>query len=110
MRQAKIYYKGEWAGILAQDNHGHYTFRYTEDWLRDGDKPPISLTLPKSTEAYRSDHFFPFFYNMLPEGANKQLVCKSMRLDPVDYFGLLVTTAQFDTVGAITVQKMEPNL
>ncbi|MGN7515954.1 MAG: HipA N-terminal domain-containing protein [Allomuricauda sp.] len=61
MRWAKIPYKGQWTGILALDDHGHYTFRCTEDWLRDGSKPPISLTLPKSTEAYRSDNFFPFF-------------------------------------------------
>ncbi|MBO0340185.1 HipA N-terminal domain-containing protein [Muricauda lutimaris] len=82
-----MHYKGQWTGILALDNHGHYTFRYTEDWLRDGNKPPISLTLAKSTEAYRSDHFFPFFYNILLEAANKQLVCKITRIDAEGYFG-----------------------
>lgn len=110
MRQAKINYKGEWAGVLAQDDQGHYTFHYTEAWLKDGTKPSISLTLPKSKETFESDVFFPFFFNMLPEGTNKQLVCKSMRIDPDDYFGLLVSTARYDTVGAITVDKMESNL
>ena len=44
---------------------------------------------------------------MLPEGSNKQVVCKLMRIDPDDYFGLLLTTAQNDTIGAVTVIKIE---
>ena len=110
MRKAVILYKGEEAGILTQLDDGSFTFRYNDSWMADGNKPGISLTLPKLRQEYHSLYLFPFFYNMLPEGANKQVVCKLMRIDPDDYFGLLVTTAQNDTIGAVRVIKIEHEL
>jgi len=71
------------------------------------DKPAISLTLPKSENEFHSRHLFPFFYNMLPEGTNKQVVCKLNRIDPKDDFGLLLTAAKYDSIGAVTVQKTD---
>jgi len=44
---------------------------------------------------------------MLPEGSNKQVVCKLNRIDPEDYFGLLMTTAKYDSIGAVRVIKRE---
>ena len=107
MRSAVILYKGEEAGILSQHDHGAFTFRYNDAWIADRNKPGISLTLPRSQQEYNTQFLFPFFYNMLPEGSNKQVVCKLMRIDPDDYFGLLLTTAQNDTIGAVTVIKIE---
>jgi serine/threonine-protein kinase HipA len=51
--------------------------------------------------------FVSFFYNMLPEGVNKQVVCQLMRIDPDDYFGLLLITARHDSIGAVTVQELQ---
>jgi len=44
---------------------------------------------------------------MLPEGSNKQTVCFENRIDAKDYFGILITTAKQDTIGAITIKKIE---
>ena len=107
MRKAKILYKDEEAGILAQHDDGTFTFRYNDVWMSDSNKPGVSLTLPKTKQEYYSEHLFPFFYNMLPEGSNKQVVCKLSRIDPKDYFGLLMTTAKTDIIGAIRVIKIE---
>ncbi len=107
MRKAKVLFKGEEAGLLSQYDDGSFEFQYHRPWLDDTGKPGISLTLPKRAEEYRSDHLFPFFYNMLPEGSNKQVVCQLNRLDQDDYFGLLLTTAKTDTIGAVTVIKIE---
>ncbi len=107
MRQAKILFKGEEAGILTQYDDGSFMYRYHDQWLGDSGKPSISLTLPKTEQEYRSEHLFPFFYNMLPEGTNKQVVCRHMKIDQNDYFGILLTTARYDTIGAITVKKIE---
>lgn len=106
MRQAEIYYKDEKAGMLTQLDNGHFEYTYDNLWLADNSKPPISLTLPKSKNKYESDYLFPFFYNMLPEGTNKQVVCKHMRIDTNDYFSLLLITARYDTIGAVTVRKI----
>ena len=110
MRKVVILYKGEAAGILTQHDDGAFTFRYNDAWMADSSKPGISLTLPKSQPEYNSQYLFPFFYNMLPEGANKEVVCKLMRIDPDDYFGLLITTAQSDTIGAVRILKIEQEL
>ena len=107
MRVASIFFKGEEAGILTQRDDGSFTFQYHPSWVDDSKKPAISLTLPKTMTAYHSRYLFPFFYNMLPEGSNKQVVCLLNRLDKTDYFGLLLTTAQTDTIGAVTVSKID---
>jgi serine/threonine-protein kinase HipA len=107
MRRAKILYKNQEAGILIQQNDGSFTFKYDNLWMSDDSKPSISLTLPKSQQEYHSDFLFPFFYNMLPEGVNKQIVCNLNKLDLSDYFGILLTTAKSDNIGAINVIKIE---
>ena len=106
MRQAEVLYKGEGAGRLIQHDDGSFTFRYHDGWLTTTDKPSISLTLPKQKQTYQAKYLFPFFYNMLPEGTNRQIVCKMMRIDPDDYFGLLLATAQTDTIGAVRVTRL----
>jgi serine/threonine-protein kinase HipA len=106
MRAATIFFKGEEAGILTQQDNGSFSFQYHNSWVDDSHKPAISLTLPKTATAYHSPYLFPFFYNMLPEGSNKQVVCQLNRIDNDDYFGLLLTIAQYDTIGAVTVRKI----
>lgn len=107
MRQAQILFKDEEAGRLTQLDDGSFEFLYTDSWLQNSDKSPISPTLPKTREVYRSKHLFPFFYNMLPEGTNREKVCFQWRIDESDVFGILLTTAKYDTIGAVRVVKME---
>ena len=109
MRKAKILYKDEEAGVLTQHDDGSFTFRYHTSWMEDSYKPGISLTLPKNEQEYHSKFLFPFFFNMLPEGSNKQIVCKHNRIDKNDYFGLLMVTAKNDSIGAVRVVKIENN-
>lgn len=105
MRKAKVMYKDEEAGVLIQHDDGTFSFKYHQAWIDDLTKPAISLTLPKKDEEYTSKTLFPFFFNMLPEGSNKQTVCKLNKLDKGDYFGILITTAEFDNIGAVRVVK-----
>jgi serine/threonine-protein kinase HipA len=107
MRKAWILYKDEEAGILTQHDDGSFTFNYNDTWLTDNSKPAISLTLPKTDKEFHSKFLFPFFFNMLPEGSNKQVVCKHHRIDLADHFGILMTTAKHDSIGAVRVIKLE---
>jgi serine/threonine-protein kinase HipA len=107
MRKAAVFYKNEFAGILIQADNGSFVFTYDSDWFHNAKKPAISLTLPKTQQDYTSNYLFPFFYNMLPEGSNKQTVCFENRLDLKDHFGILLTTAKQDTIGAVTLKKIE---
>ncbi|MBN9386158.1 MAG: HipA N-terminal domain-containing protein [Chitinophagaceae bacterium] len=106
MRQATVLFKGEEAGTLTQQDDGSFLFQYAPSWVDDRSKPAISLTLPKTKLSYHSTFLFPFFYNLLPEGSNRQVVCHLNRVDQDDYFGLLLTTAANDTIGAVTVRKI----
>jgi HipA-like protein len=106
MRAMEIYRNGTLAGTLTEENRKHYVFRYDDHYFNDSSKPAISLTLPKSQQAYSSSFLFPFFFNMLSEGVNRKLQCTQLRIDEDDNFGLLLATAQYDTIGAITVKPI----
>lgn len=108
MRKLKIYRNREFAGILTELSRENYVFAYEETYYNDNSKPPISLTMPKSQKEYNSPFLFPFFFNMLSEGVNRQLQCRLLKIDEQDHFGLLSATAQYDTIGAITVKPIEP--
>ena len=107
MRSGSVYYKDQLAGYLSQLDNGSFHFSYDPAWLMDPRKPSISLTLPKAALGFESDTLFPFFFNTIPEGANKRLLCRAKRIDPDDYFGLLLEVAGHDTVGAV---KVVPNV
>lgn len=106
MRVMEIYRNGVLAGILSEENRNSFAFRYDERYFNDTTKPAISLTLPKSKMEYTSQYLFPFFFNMLSEGVNRKLQSIQLKIDEDDNFGLLMATAQYDTIGAITVKPI----
>lgn len=107
MRKLAIYRNKEFTGILTEEGRGKYIFRYDDVYYNDTLKPAISLTLPKSQQVYESPVLFPFFFNMLSEGVNRQLQSRLLKIDEQDNFGLLSATAQYDTIGAVTVKPIE---
>lgn len=106
MRAMEIYRNGILAGILTEENRQHYVFTYDDSYLNDTSKLAISLTLPKSQKEYSGTFLFPVFFNMLSEGVNRKLQCTQLRIDEEDDFGLLAATAQYDTIGALTVKPI----
>jgi HipA-like protein len=109
MRTANVYFNGELTGILTEDTRNKYRFRYDDSWFINDAKPPVSLTMPKNRQEYESEFLFPFFFNMLSEGFNRQLQSRMLRIDENDFFGLLMASAQYDTIGAITIKPVEQN-
>lgn len=106
MRKVEVYRNGILAGILTEENRKSFLFRYNDSYYNDTSKPAISLTLPKKMQEYRSEYLFPFFFNLLSEGVNKKLQCTQLKIDEEDNFGLLMATAQNDTIGAIIVKPI----
>jgi serine/threonine-protein kinase HipA len=106
MRALEIYRNGFLAGTLLEENRNTYVFRYEDKYFSNQEKPAISLTLPKTQQEYRSNFLFPYFFNMLSEGANRKMQSRHLKMDEDDDFGLLMATAQFDTIGAITVKPL----
>jgi len=107
MRALEIFRNHILAGILTEINRRHYTFSYDDAYFTDPAKPPISLTFPKTQKEYTGEFLFPFFSNMIAEGENKKLQSRLLKIDENDQFGLLMSTATADTIGNITVRKMD---
>src|SRR5664279_6264756 len=108
MRTLNVYRNGILAGVLSEENRKSYVFRYDYAYFSNNTQPAISLTLPKTQQEYRSEFMFAFFFNMLSEGVNRKLQTSQLKIDNEDNFALLMATAEYDTIGAITVKSTEP--
>jgi serine/threonine-protein kinase HipA len=106
MRQCEVYVHGIKAGILTEDDSREYIFVYDKPYLLEEKNPPVSLTLPLREEPYRSPVLFPFFFAMLSEGENRQVQSQLLRIDADDDFGILLSTASYDTIGSVTIKPI----
>ena len=80
-----------------------YWFKYNKGYKGN----PVCLAMPVREEPYRSEHLFPYFFNMLSEGENRQIQSMLLHIDENDDFGILLATAQEDTLGAVTVKPVK---
>lgn len=107
MRQLEVYTNDTKAGLLTEHNPGRgYTFKYYDEYLTSA-MPPVSVNFPKRTAEYTDDYLFPFFANMVPEGANRKIICRSLKIDEKDIFGILYAMADKEFIGAVNVRKIE---
>jgi serine/threonine-protein kinase HipA len=104
LRQAEVRYRDEFAGFLTETAEG-YVFQYDDDFLKKNIS--VSVSLPPRKEPYVSKDLFPFFKGLLPEGWYLDIVTATQKVDAKDSFGVLLSTAGRDTVGAVVVRKME---
>ena len=108
MRQCNVLINRKLAGLLTEeDNPKQYTFQYNADYIRS-DSEPVCLAMPLRNEPYRSPNLFPYFANLLSEGVNRMLQASFLHIDKDDDFGILLATAQYDTVGIVTVSPIKP--
>jgi serine/threonine-protein kinase HipA len=101
-KHAKILYDGVLAAILSETDDG-YVLQYDETYLQKPESKPISLTLPKRKEPYKSKVLFPFFDGLIPEGWLLDIAVTHWKLKPNDRFELLLAACH-DTIGAVTVE------
>lgn len=102
MRQCKVFVNDLEAGLLMETDNRSYIFIYNEGYNGD----PVCLAMPVRQEPYSSENLFPFFFNLLSEGANREMQSRLHHLDENDDFGILLATAQTDTIGAVTIKPI----
>jgi len=107
MRAAKVFMNKMQAGVLTENKDGSFSFRYDDAYFSSPVCSSISPTLPKTQLEHHSETFFPFFFNMLSEGSNKRVQTRMFKIDEDDAFGLLLATAHTDTIGAVTIKKID---
>ena len=99
MRKARVYVKGQAAGLLLELEKGaNYELSYDEDY----EGPPISLRLPVHKRKFTFDTFPAFFDGLLPEGIQLEVLLRKRKIDANDYFQQLIAVGS-DMVGAVSV-------
>ena len=102
-RRAKVLFRGEGAGILEQTDAG-FRFVYEPDFIEGGE--PIAVSFPLQKEPFQSAVLFPFFEGLLPEGWFREIVCRTLKIDDRDHFGILLGTC-VDCIGAVSVERLD---
>ena len=102
MRQCKVFVHDKEAGILQETDDRQYIFSYQNGYVG----APVCVAMPVRAEPYRCSYLFPYFFNMLSEGANRQTQSMLLHIDENDDFGILLATAQEDTIGAVTIKPI----
>lgn len=105
MRKVEVFFGDRHAGQLRELSGDAYEFAYDDDYFNDEFSQSISVTLPKSKHTFRSSQIFPFFTNMLPEGANRRALCTAHKVDEKDYFGMLEMICGLDCIGNVTLRR-----
>lgn len=111
MRKALVHVKGVPAAVLSEHapsgTPAAYRMEYLPDYAAGAAPRPVSLLLPVQAEPHVSDFLFPVFDNMLPEGAFRRSICRALHVDEADRFGLLLALAQHDSIGDITLTRLD---
>lgn len=102
MRQCKVIVQDMEAGLLQEVKGEGYRFTYITGY----GGAPVCLSMPVREKPYLSKYLFPYFFNMLSEGENRRIQSRLLHIDENDDFGILLATAQFDTIGAVTVKPI----
>jgi len=110
MQEAKVYRNGEEIGLLQKDDVRLYLFQYMPHYLQSEDALSISVHFPLQEEVFSSKTLFPFFFNLLAEGAMKEMQCRELKIDPEDHFTRLIKTTEFNTIGSITLKEIRDEM
>lgn len=105
MRQAQVFYKNEFAGIIRETDDG-FLFQYDPEYLTNENSKPVSLTLPLQQKAFISRVLFPFFDGLIPEGWLLNIAVNNWKLKPNDRFGMLLTLCK-DSIGCVSIISKE---
>lgn len=102
MRQAKIYYKELYAGLLTETDEGEYVFQYDASYVKHHPSKFITFTMPVNEQPYKEKRLFPFFEGLIPEGWLLDIASKSWKINRNDRMGLLLSCCQ-NCIGAVSV-------
>jgi serine/threonine-protein kinase HipA len=100
LRRAQVLFKGQQAGTVEETGSG-YRFSYDPDFIDAGHS--IAVSFPLQAKPFESVRLFPFFEGLLPEGSYKEIVCRTIKIDEDDNFGLLIHACK-DCVGAVSIE------
>lgn len=102
MRQGKVFYNDDFAGILTETDDGEYLFAYDKEYIKQFPNQAISFSMPVSDKVYRDNRLFPLFEGLIPEGWLLEIAYESWKLNRNDRMGLLLACCK-NCIGAVSV-------
>lgn len=105
MRQGKVYYNNNLAGIITETNDGEFVFQYDETYVKNYPKYFITFTMPVTLKPYRDNRLFPFFEGLIPEGWLLNIASENWKINKNDRMGLLLACCQ-NCIGAVSVEPI----
>lgn len=104
MKIGYVYYDEIYAGKLTQEDDGTFSFEYDNNYFSNLLNKPISLTLPLTSQVYKSNILFPFFDGLIPEGYLLEVALRKYKLHSNDRMSLLLKTCK-DPIGIVSVKE-----
>lgn len=101
MKQADIYIKDVFCGVLSEQEDG-YHFKYDDEYMEMPESTPLSPTMPFQSEEYQREMMFPVFDGLIPEGWLLDIAQQSWKIDSRDRMSLLIACCK-DCIGDISV-------
>lgn len=108
MRQGKVFYKTDLAGIITETDEGVYMFQYDADYVKMHPAEFLTFTMPVTNDPYTDNRLFPFFEGLIPEGWLLDIASKNWKINPNDRMGLLLACCQ-NCIGAVSVVPIPEN-
>lgn len=105
MRQGKVYYKDQLAGIITETNDGEYIYQYNDQFVKNHPKDFISFTMPVTDKPYKENRLFPFFDGLIPEGWLLDIAAENWKINKNDRMGLLLACCK-NCIGAVSVEPV----
>ncbi len=96
-----VYLNRNLAGRLREDR-GKFSFAYEQAWLDSDLFLPLSVTMPRTADAFPDEVARPFFDNLLPEGEIRAAIARLKRISERNTFGLLGEIGG-DCAGAVSL-------
>ena len=103
MRQGKVFYQNDLAGIITETPDGEYTFVYDTNYIQKFPNQEITFSMPVSEKVYKDKRLFPFFEGLIPEGWLLEIAAESWKINKNDRMGLLLACCK-NCIGAVSVQ------
>lgn len=106
MRQGKVFYKDDLAGIITETDDGEFLFQYEDEYIANHPTQFLSFTMPVRDEPYTDKQLFSFFEGLIPEGWLLDIASKSWKINHNDRMGLLLACCQ-NCIGAVSVHPLK---
>ena len=84
-----VWFRGNKAGQLVQDNGGRLQFAYNADYLESKQPWPLSVSMPVGAVEFEDRFARPFFAGLLPEDLIRRKVAKLLGVSEKNPFSML---------------------